>query len=446
MYVDKPLKGLHAVQTLSRLNGIHPEKTDTFVLDFRNEVEDIQKAFEPYYGHTAAVPTDPNLLYDTRGDLDTFDVLRREEIEPAARLAASLASERDHPKLYALLDPALDRFKTLTDDGQDEFRGALQRFLNAYRFLAQIVSYTDTRLERYYLYCRALHSLLPGTTTGRLDLGKDVQLTHLRLERTWQGSATLEDTDGQVRVIFDGRGKQHDPDTEKLSQIVELINERFGLNSEKQTNSSSTSSKQHGPQTRRSPPKPGPTTSPTSGSRSTANSSTPSSTGSTPTTKSSNGSSTTRLPEPPRRLLRTQDLHTPPPKHRTTRHHTPQRHLTAHGATRSARLKRLAVPPSRGAQRPLRLPRWRQIDRFLSPQPCRICQSRAKTAATADPKRSCCPQEVSALGAIHSIGRPYGGHSCKRALLAPARDEQAAPPLRSHHPSREAAASTAGAA
>ena len=229
MYVDKPLKGLHAVQTLSRLNRIHPEKTDTFVLDFRNETEEIQKAFEPYYGLTAAVPTDPNLLYDTRRDLDAFDVLRGEEIEPAARLIASPASERDHPKLHALLDPALERFKALPEEEQDEFRGALGRFLNAYRFLAQIVSFTDSNLERDYLYCRALQSLLPGTGSGRLDLGTELQLTHLRLEQTWEGSASPEDTHGELRAIFDGRGKQHEPETEKLSQIIEIINERFGL-------------------------------------------------------------------------------------------------------------------------------------------------------------------------------------------------------------------------
>ena len=229
MYVDKPLKGLHAVQTLSRLNRIHPEKTDTFVLDFRNNVEEIQKAFEPYYGRTAAVPTDPNLLYDTRRDLDAFDVLRAGEIEAAARLIASLASERDHPKLHALLDPALERFKALPEEEQDEFRSALQRFVNAYRFLAQIVSFADTNLERDYLYCRALQSLLPGTGSGRLDLGTELQLTHLRLEQTREGSATLQDTDGELRAIFDGRGKQHEPETEKLSQIIEIINERFGL-------------------------------------------------------------------------------------------------------------------------------------------------------------------------------------------------------------------------
>ena len=272
MYADKPLKGLHAVQTLSRLNRIHPEKTDTFVLDFRNETEEIQKAFEPYYGRTAAAPTDPNLLYDTRRDLDAFDVLRGEEIEAAARLIANLASERDHPKLHALLDPALERFKALPEEEQNELRSALQRFVNAYRFLAQIVSFTDSNLERDYLYCRALQSLLPGTGSGRLDLGTELQLTHLRLEQTWEGSAAPEDTEGELRAIFDGRGKQHEPETEKLSQIIEIINERFGLSLGEADQLLFDQFEQTWAGTRHSPHKPRPTTSPTSGSRSTASS------------------------------------------------------------------------------------------------------------------------------------------------------------------------------
>jgi type I restriction enzyme R subunit len=55
---------VNAVQTLSRLNRIYREKSDTFVLDFRNEVGDVQEAFRPWYERTQAVPTDPNLLYD----------------------------------------------------------------------------------------------------------------------------------------------------------------------------------------------------------------------------------------------------------------------------------------------------------------------------------------------------------------------------------------------
>ena len=52
MYVDKKLSGVHAVQTLSRLNRTYPGKKDTFILDFVNDAEDIQAAFQPYYEKT----------------------------------------------------------------------------------------------------------------------------------------------------------------------------------------------------------------------------------------------------------------------------------------------------------------------------------------------------------------------------------------------------------
>lgn len=229
MFVDKPLTGLHAVQTLSRLNRIHPEKTDTFILDFRNQAEDTQEAFKPYYDATIAIPTDPNLLYNTRRALDAYDVLREDEVENAARLLASLGDERDHPKLYALLDPALERFKALSEQQQDEFRAALRRFVHVYSFLAQIVSFADTKLEGDYLFARALGTMLPGSTEGRLDLGREVELTHLRLEKGFEGSVSLDSGGGEVRTIFDGRGPQHEPEAEHLSRIIEIINERFGL-------------------------------------------------------------------------------------------------------------------------------------------------------------------------------------------------------------------------
>ena len=229
MFVDKPLTGLHAVQTLSRLNRIHPEKTDTFVLDFRNDADQIKAAFKPYYDTTIAIPTDPNLLSDTRRALDPYNVLRDDEIANAARLIASLGNERDHPKLYALLDPALERFKALGDNEQDEFRGALRRFTHVYAFLSQIVSFADSKLERDYLCGRALQTLLPGSSEGRLDLGREVELTHLRLDKTFEGSASLTEGGGVLRAIFDGRGPRHGAEAEHLSQIIDVINERFGL-------------------------------------------------------------------------------------------------------------------------------------------------------------------------------------------------------------------------
>jgi type I restriction enzyme R subunit len=127
MYVDKTLTGLAAVQTLSRLNRIDPDKDGTFVLDFVNDADDIAAAFEPYHCETVAPPSDPNLLYDTRHGLDPFGVLNVEEATTFARLL--LAETLDHGRLHAALGPAIDRFWGLADDEQERFRDVLGRFV-----------------------------------------------------------------------------------------------------------------------------------------------------------------------------------------------------------------------------------------------------------------------------------------------------------------------------
>jgi type I restriction enzyme R subunit len=230
MYVDKVLTGLNAVQTLSRLNRIHPNKADTFVLDFRNEAEDIVKAFEPYYGRTVAPPTDPNLLFDTRRRLDDFDVLRPEEIEAAVALLLS-GDTKSHGKVYAALDPAVERFVALGEEDRLGFKDALDKFVRTYSFLSQVVSFGDSKLERDYTYCRVLASRLrDAASVERLDLGAEVELTHLKTEMTFEGSLSLDADAGEVKTIFgEGRGRQSDPQLERLSEIVDELNERFGL-------------------------------------------------------------------------------------------------------------------------------------------------------------------------------------------------------------------------
>src|SRR5450756_2419440 len=115
MFVDKVLVGLAAVQTLSRLNRIHPDKTDTFVLDFRNEAEAITEAFRPWYETTVAIPTDPNLLHDLAGKLHALQVLSDLEVRQAAAILADRTPKADyHAALHATLDPAVDRFGART--------------------------------------------------------------------------------------------------------------------------------------------------------------------------------------------------------------------------------------------------------------------------------------------------------------------------------------------
>lgn len=230
MFVDKTLVGLAAVQTLSRLNRIYPEKVDTFVLDFRNEAEAITKSFEPWYETTVAVPTDPNTLHDMADRLLGLQVI---EMAEAAAIAALIVDRTrkvgDHGAIYALLAPAVERFREKPLEEQDEVRDALDGYVRAYSFLSQVVDFGDYGLEALYLTSRALLAELPDAGGGRLDLGSEVELTHLRLEKTSEGGITPDHGVGELAAIYAGTGRQADEAREHLSAIIDVLNVRFGM-------------------------------------------------------------------------------------------------------------------------------------------------------------------------------------------------------------------------
>ena len=225
MYVDKTLTGLNAVQTLSRLNRTHPDKDGTFVLDFVNDTDDIRDAFAVYHGKTVAPPTDPNLLFDTRYALDEFQILDPGEMRQAAAL---ILGEGTHEQIHAAMQPAVERFHALDEEDKDMFRDALTRFVRVYGFLAQIVTFANADLEADYIYCRALARLTRGKPGESIDLSAEVDLTHLRHEKIFEGSIPLPGDEGEVITIYSGAGPLGDPDEELLSEIIARINERFG--------------------------------------------------------------------------------------------------------------------------------------------------------------------------------------------------------------------------
>lgn len=146
-----------------------------------------------------------------------------------------LAERADTARVHAVLGPAIDRFAALddgtggTDDEQARFRAGLDRFVRTYAFLAQIVSFTDTELERDYLFGRALQPFIKADAGTAVDLGGVVELTHLRQEQRFAGSVSLRDDEGEVRTIYSGGGLQHEPDAEPLSSIIERLNDRYGI-------------------------------------------------------------------------------------------------------------------------------------------------------------------------------------------------------------------------
>jgi len=228
MYVDKKLEGVKAVQTLSRLNRIYPGKTDTFILDFANDAEQIQEAFEPFFEATIAEPTDPNLLYNAAARVDDLGVVDRDE---AARFTAVFlgSAESANASLYGLLDPAIERYAALPDDdAREECRSALTAFVRLYAFLAQIVPFSDADLEQLYTYSRFLALRLPREHAAGLDLSDDVVLTHLRTELIGEHDLSLSEGGGIIPGFTgEGRGGQ-ETQTAKLSEIIDTLNERFG--------------------------------------------------------------------------------------------------------------------------------------------------------------------------------------------------------------------------
>jgi type I restriction enzyme R subunit len=236
MYVDKKLKDLKAVQTLSRLNRTCPGKEDTFILDFENEAEDIKEAFKPYYERTEIdEPTDPNQLYTLKTRLDAFQFYWHQEIEDFAKVffkSRPQQNPKDQGLLHKYIDPAVTRFTEDPDEErQEEFRHLLGSYIRLYGFLSQMIDFTDADLEKLYAFARLLRTKLPQRDIGgKLNLDDEVALTYYRLDKTFEGGASLKDGDtvpvyGPKEV---GTGKPKDEDKSPLSQIIEIINERFG--------------------------------------------------------------------------------------------------------------------------------------------------------------------------------------------------------------------------
>ncbi|WP_200210386.1 type I restriction endonuclease subunit R [Micromonospora coerulea] len=241
MYVDKPLAGVAAVQTLSRLNRIHPAKTqdDVFVLDFANKAEDIQKAFKPYFETTITEPTDPNLLYDKQREVMDHQLLVESEMDAfaeallAAEQTATTAGQVDkaHAQLYRFLQPAVDRFTDLADHDRDhaeEFRSSVSDYVRAYGFLAQVVGYADPDLERLYLYSRFLLRRLPRPPGAGVDIG-ETTLSHLRIGKLGEENLSLQPSGAHLIPGFspDG-GAARQVEEKPLSEVIEELNERFG--------------------------------------------------------------------------------------------------------------------------------------------------------------------------------------------------------------------------
>ncbi len=230
LYVDKPLSGIKAVQTLSRLNRAHPQKHDTFILDFCNDAETIRQAFAPYYRTTVlSEETDPNKLHDLKADLDAYQVYSPQQVET---LVERYLNGAPRDRLDPILDACVALYNhDLDEDGQVDFKGKAKAFVRTYEFLASVLPYPCAEWEKLSLFLNFLIPKLPAPREEDLSQGilETIDMDSYRAEVQSSLRIALSEEAGELEPVpTGGGGFQSEPELDQLSNIIQSFNDQFG--------------------------------------------------------------------------------------------------------------------------------------------------------------------------------------------------------------------------
>ena len=230
MYVDKPLSGIKAVQTLSRLNRATPGKHDVFVLDFMNDAETIERSFADYYRTTIlAEETDPNKLHDLQAALDAAEVYTDQQVDDFVALYLGGA---DRDKLDPILDACVATYKeALDEDGQVDFKGKAKAFTRTYGFLGSILPYTNAEWEKRSIFLNFLVPKLPAPVEEDLAKGllEAIDMDSYRVEKQAVVRIQLPDSEAELEPVpTSGGGFRPEPELDRLSNILKTFNDQFG--------------------------------------------------------------------------------------------------------------------------------------------------------------------------------------------------------------------------
>ncbi|WP_173485503.1 MULTISPECIES: type I restriction endonuclease subunit R [unclassified Aliiroseovarius] len=235
MYVDKKLAGLQAVQTLARLNRMHPNKDKTFVLDFQNTMDEVREAFSPFFEVTELEErTDLNQVYDLETRISGAHYILKDEVERfAEQFYKGELTTQDRLQLEGLVKQAVTRFEMDEDEPQrEEFRQLLKSFLRFYAFVAQVVPLNDPWLEKLYVYASWLSRLLPSREVpADINVSDDMlKLEAFKLNKGEEGSASLNpgETTKLDPITEFGVNAYTEEEERSLSEIIESFNERHG--------------------------------------------------------------------------------------------------------------------------------------------------------------------------------------------------------------------------
>lgn len=232
MIVDKKLRGVKCVQTLSRLNRTCAGKNDTFVLDFVNTAEDIQEAFQPFYQETSlSQEVNTDLIYKLQKELRGYNIYSDSDIEAFSSIYYSTKKQDSTMlgKMTSALKPVADRYNGITTSDRYNFRRQVRSFVKWYGYISQICRMFDVPMQKEYVFCSYLLRLLPAEPVKMIDLEGALRLEFYKLEQTFKGDIVLTDTAG-VYEPAGGKGKATPEPKEPLEEVINKINELFAGN------------------------------------------------------------------------------------------------------------------------------------------------------------------------------------------------------------------------
>ena len=231
MIVDKELRDVKAVQTLSRLNRTYPGKVDTYVLDFVNDVDRIREAFQQFYQETSLdEEINFDLIYTTQKILRDFKVYTEEDIESVSQIYFDpdvRKANATQGRISNILKPVADKYNLLNQEQRYQFRREVRAFVKWYNYISQITRMFDKDLHKEYILCSYLAKLLPSDKTQPFDLDNRVKLEYYRLEKTYEGAIELEATPGSWKPTQPKRAGGQKDRLSPLDEIIARINEEF---------------------------------------------------------------------------------------------------------------------------------------------------------------------------------------------------------------------------
>ncbi|MCI8413291.1 MAG: type I restriction endonuclease subunit R [Clostridia bacterium] len=232
MYVLKKLRGVNAVQTLSRLNRTClPWDKKTFVLDFVNKYEDIVKAFEPYYTTTLLANTvTPSAVYDIEAKLDGFMILDPYDIQMAAEIIyKKIIEAKDKNQLRFYMQRAEKKIKEYETDRQREIVATIRHFIRFYEFLIQVSCFEDVELHKKYLFLTYLIAFINIRNPGAgFDLSDKIRADNFVQKKGAEHTATKIVSNPVLKLPTAEAFNLTEESVKRLSEIIDELNSRTG--------------------------------------------------------------------------------------------------------------------------------------------------------------------------------------------------------------------------